>query len=154
MRMASEITIRQINESRDDEEPKSEVLIEGKPTGIHVAGAVLEAAVQWQNCYLMLTVDDIPYEEMLRILLLDSKLRLVDSAMIGGPYATGSLASLQLIEPNIVRFRFIGDTVWSIELLSRPRFYLPLVSEPIGVWRSFSFCRRFVVRGNPHPQSA
>lgn len=154
MRTAVELTTKRVDRSGDDEMPKSEILINGKSTGKLVSGMVLEAAVQWENFFLLFMTDDIPYEEMLRILLLDNQLNLIDSALIGGPYSTGSFSSLHLIEPNTVCFRFIGDTTWCVELLSRPGFRIPFISEPLGVWRSLRFSRHFIVRGNPRPQAA
>lgn len=153
MRMAQELTIRQMHGTKDGEPPQSEIFIHENPTGKFVQGLVLEAAVFWENRYLLLTTDDCPFEEMLGIRLLDAGFNLLDSARIGGIYSTGSFDSLELIEPNRLRFLFIGDTWWDIELLPHRRFRLPWVSEPSGVWRSFSFSRHFIVRGNPQPET-
>ncbi len=157
VRIASDLTIQRLAETGADKAPKSEVLLNGRATGRQVAGAVLEAAIQWENFYLLFLTDDVPYEEMLRVVLLDQQLNPVDSALIGGPYSTGSFSALQLREPNRVDFRFIGGADWCIELLPRPRFRLPLFSqlrEPKGVYRAFGFSRHFIVRGNPRPQEA
>jgi hypothetical protein len=153
MRIAGELTTRLKDEGGEAKEPASEVLIDGRPTGKLVPGAVLEAAVHCANRYLLFMTDDFPFEEMLRVVLLDDQFRPVDSALIGGPYSTGSFSSLQLSEPNRVGFRFIGDVPWEIELLSEPGFRIPFVSEPTGVWRSPGFSRHFIVRGKPLPQT-
>jgi hypothetical protein len=152
MRIADELTTKLQNEGGDEKEPKSEVVIGGVPTGKLVPGAVLEAAIQWTSCYLLFMTDDVPHEEMLRIVLLDNQMTLVDSVLIGGPYTTGSFSSLELSEPNKVCFRFIGETPWEVELLPKPGFRIPFFSEPTGVWRAPGFSRHFVVRGNPLPQ--
>ena len=39
----------------------SELLQDGKRTGIVVTGAVLEAAVEWQNYRIVFVTDDIPF---------------------------------------------------------------------------------------------
>lgn len=46
--------------------PQSEIIIDGKPTGKIVGGAVLEAALEWNEFVLLLFTDDIPHEETLR----------------------------------------------------------------------------------------
>jgi hypothetical protein len=152
MRIASELTIQRQQEARADEVPASEILLSGESTQRFVSGAVLEAAVQWENYFLLFLTDDVPYEEMLRIVLLDQQLNVVDSVLIGGPYSTGSFSALNLREPNHVEFRFIGDADWRVELLPQARLRLPFFSEPTGVYRAFGFSRHFIVHGNPRPQ--
>jgi hypothetical protein len=151
MRLAPEVSVRLVTQS-DDEIPKSEILLRQAPTGKYVSGAVLEAAVQWRDCYLLLLTNDVAYEEMLNIHLLDAAFTLLDTALLGAAYSSGAFASLQLSEDS-VSFRFIGDTTWRIELLAEPEFKLPFVSEPRGVSRPFNFSRRFRVHGNPQPQT-
>jgi hypothetical protein len=153
MHIDDQLTARKVNQDSESESPRSELIIDGIPTGQIVPGAVLEAAVEWKSCHLVFMTDDVPFEEMLRILLLDSQLKLLDSAQIGGPYSTGSFSSLTLREPDTVQFRFIGGTTWSVQLLSTSRLRVPFISEPRGVHRAFGFSRRFVVRGNPIPQT-
>lgn len=152
MRIESELTLRLIDAGGDEDEPVSEILLNGQSTARRVTGAVLEGAVQWTNCHLLFVTDDVPYEEMLRIVLLDSAFSTMDSARIGSPYSSGSFSGLTLVEPNTVRFRFIGDTDWRVELLPRPQLRMPFFSEPPGVYRAFGLSRHFVVHGNPQPQ--
>lgn len=154
MRIEEELTLRRLPQSSDSDAPRSELMLQGAPTEKIVEGATLEAAVAVGTFHLIFTTDDCPFEEMLRIILLDSAFNMLDSALVGGPYATGSFSSLTLKEPDTVLFHFIGDTTWSVQLLPRATFRWPFVSEPFGVWRSFSFSRRFVVCGAPLPQSA
>ncbi len=154
MRTARELTTRLARGADEGEVPTSEVLVNGTSTGKLISGAVLEAAVQWENRYLLFMTDDTPFEEMLSIHLLDAQMNMLDSALIGSAYSSGAFTMLDLNEPNIVRFRFIGDTLWSIELLSRPGFRVPFISEPPGVKRPVNFSRHFIVRGTPRPQTA
>jgi hypothetical protein len=153
MRIAKELTTKLVQGMGKGKVPTSEVLVNGTSTGKLISGAVLEVAVQWEDSYLLFMTDDVPFEEMLGIHLLDNKLNLLDSALIGGPYSTGSFSSLELSEPDTVCFRFIGDRTWTVELLSRPRFRMPFISEPPGVKRALSLSRHFIVRGNPRPQT-
>ena len=145
----ADFDIRLISPGDDLTPPKSEILLNGKPTGETLAGAVLEAALEWQGRYLVFTTDDIPDEEMLGIHYLDKRLGRVDECTLGGMYSTGTFKALQLIEPNRVAFRFIGGLAWTVELLDQPGFRLPWFSEPRGVHRSFGFTRHFKVHCSP-----
>lgn len=154
MRIVKELTAKLVHGANEGKVPASELLIHGTSTGKLVSGGVLEAAIQWENRYLLFMTDDVPFEEMLSIHLLDAKMNVLDSALIGSPYSSGVFTSLLLSEPNTVQFRFIGDTLWRIELLSHPRFRIPFLSEPSGVKRPIGFFRHFIVHGNPCPQTA
>lgn len=151
MRLADEISLRRLPQQREDQEPEAEILLSGRATGTTLNGAVLEAAVQWQGYYLLFITDDVPYEEALRIVLLDADLQPLDAALIGGMYTTGHFSGMCLRPPDEIGFRFIGDTDWTVRLLSAPAFRWPFVSEPRGVSRRFGFSRRFVVDGHPVP---
>jgi len=152
LRIAQEITIVPCKDNMPDEPPRSFIVVQGENTFKQVPGAVLEAAVQWAEFYLLFTTDDVPFEEMLGIYLLDESFNLLDSARLGAPYSTGSFSSLRLREPNEVDFLFIGDTTWTVELLSRPVARIPFIGEPRGGWRSFGFRRHFAVHGDPKPE--
>jgi hypothetical protein len=138
---------------QEDQAPTSDIWLNGQPTQVQVPGAVLEAAVQWQDKTLLLVTDDVPYEEALRIMLLDADLTMMDVAELGAPYSTGSFSELLLLPPDALSFRFIGDTTWTVTLLPQPGFRLPWVTEPRGVSRPFGFQRHFVVDGQPLPQT-
>lgn len=147
-----ELTTEQINQNCENEVPKSEILLKKISTGKFVSGAFLEAAIRWNDCYLLFMTDDVPFEEMLGIHLFDKKLNLLDSATLGAMYSTGSFSSLELVEPNIVGFRFFGDTDWTVELLTKPIFRVPYFSDSRGVWRKFGFTRHFKIHGHPLPE--
>jgi hypothetical protein len=151
--LSQELTVKLVNAESDTENPQSEIILDGQSTGKIVTGSVLEAAVSWQDFYLLLLTSDIPNEEMLDIHLLDKKLNRLDSATLGTIYSTGTFSSLELNAPNGIGFRFIGDTDWVIELLAKPVFRVPFISEPTGVWRRFGFTRHFKVHGNPRPHA-
>lgn len=113
-------------------------------------GVVLEGAVQWDGYYLVFTTDDVPFEEFLRVNLLDGSLAVVDGARIGNIYSTGAFSDLRVLGENCLTFEFIGDTTWEIEFLSKPSLRYPW-SEPWGVWRGLGLRRHFIVRGDPRP---
>lgn len=145
------LTVKVLNPDRDNEIPRSEIFQNAMPIGKYVTGAILEAAVQWREWYLLFLTDDCPFEDTLNIHLFDEQFNALDSAAMYWMYSTGVFKSLELIQPNIAQFRFFGDTTWSVELLREPTFRLPFFTEPLGVWRSFGFSRHFRVHGNPRP---
>ena len=110
----------------DGSPPRSAVLLELKLSGKTVAGLVLEAAFRTKRGeLLLLTTDNTPFEEVLNIQLLDSGLNLLDSAVMGSAYSTGSFKLVRIEYPNGVRFRFIGDTDWTVEVLAASRSAFP-----------------------------
>lgn len=139
-------------ETPDNVGPVSEIVRDGRPTGRQVPGAVLEVAAVWRDRLLLLNTDDIPYEDVLHILLLDRALNLLDQARLGGIYSTGRFVPLPSTEPDQLRFRFIGDTDWSIRMRDAPGWYVPYWSEPAGVTRPWGYTRHFEVRGQPRPE--
>lgn len=149
---SEKLSVKRIFDYPKAKGPHCEVILNSVPTGQFVQGAILEAAAEWQGFYLLFTTDDSPFEDFLYIHLLDSDLGLLDSAMIGGMYSTGSFSLLESPEPDTLWFRFIGDTDWSVQVLPKPSFRLPLISEPTGVSRTLGFKRHFIVRGEPQPE--
>lgn len=152
MRITNHLSFARLPQPADGEEPRSELLQDGQRSGRILAGAVLEAAVQWGDQHLLFITDDVPYEEALRIVLIDADLQPVDAAELGAAYSTGSFTDLVLLPPDTLSFRFIGGTTWTVRLLHQDQFRLPLVSEPRGVSRRLGFTRRFVVDGAPEPE--
>jgi hypothetical protein len=152
MHITKHLSLARLPARAEGEVPRSELLVNDQPSGRILAGAVLEAAVLWRDQHLLFIADDMPYEEALRIVLLDAQLQVVDAALLGAAYSTGSFRDLSLLPPDTVRFRFIGGTDWTVRLLHKDQFRLPLVSEPRGVSRRLGFSRRFVVDGDPQPQ--
>jgi hypothetical protein len=133
----------------EDAAPTSELVYQGAPTGVVLAGAMLEAAVAWNESYLLFLTDDIPYEDSLHIHLLDANFQSQDTASLSSIYSTGSFSALTLMPPDQLVFRFFGDMDWRVELLSRPTARVPFLSEPAGVKRPMGFSRRFIIRAAP-----
>jgi hypothetical protein len=135
--------------NQKDSVPCSELLNNHVPTGAVVNGVILETAVRWHDCYVVILTDDIPYEESLHIYLLDANFRRLDVVELFAAYATGSFSALQLMPPDRLSFDFFGDARWDIELLPQPQWRLPFLHEPRGVSRPFGFFRRMIVRATP-----
>lgn len=148
----SEFAARLASAYSDTELATSELLLDGKPTGLIVTGTVLEAALEWQGCRIAFLTDDIPFEDMLRIYMFDANMTLVDAAVLGAMYSTGTFAELSLQPPDALTFRFFGGTVWRMVLLAEREFCLPVLSDPSGVSRKFKFFRHFRIEGKPQPE--
>jgi hypothetical protein len=137
----------------DETSPQSAIYIDGKPTGTIIPGAYLEASLRWNDSFLIFTTDDVPFEEMLRIILLDKNLSTIDSALLGAPYSTGSFDSLKIKDDDTVEFRFIGGITWTLQVFKEKQFRLPLISGPTGVTRKLSFGCRFKIFRKPLPDA-
>lgn len=148
----SEFSARLASPHTDTELPSSQLLLDGKPSGLVVTGAVLEAALEWQGFRIAFFTDDIPYEDMLRIYMFDASMALVDAAVLGARYSTGTFAELNLRPPKALTFRFFGGTVWRMVLLNEQEFSIPFLSDPGGVSRKLKFFRHFRIQGKPRPE--
>ena len=130
---------------------KYEVLIAGKGTGIMVPVQIIEAAVQVDDKRLLLFLtDDVPYEEALKIALLDLKEGVEEILTLGDAYLTGSFTDLN-IQPNAVEFSFIGDTTWRVEIPAMPFMKLPFIGDPRGVSRPPVLKHYIKITASPAP---
>ncbi|TYQ02670.1 UNVERIFIED_ORG: hypothetical protein JN05_05334 [Zoogloea ramigera] len=146
-------SLRIITPSTSEQTPSCELMIFDTPTGKILDGAVLEAALVWGDLLLLCMTDDVPYEEGLRIVLLDQDYKTLDSALIGAMYSTGVFSDLDLTEADTVRFRFFRGLVYTLTLLPQASFALPFFSDPGAVWRPFKWTRRFRIDTHPLPET-
>jgi hypothetical protein len=139
----------------DDAQPMGEILHHGLALGVIVEGAVLEAAVdvplQCGQGLLLFLTDDVPFEEMLRVTLIGPDRQVLDQVELGGPYTTGSLRDLRVLSAHTMRFNFIGDTDWTLQVLPSVQWILPWAWEPRGVSRKWPWRRQLVMSGHPKP---
>lgn len=145
MRVTNNATLRLLSAATSDALPVSELVVDGSVTGKRVTGAILETALAWESFHLLLLTDDVPYEEALRVVLLDSHLDVLDEAEIGAPYCTGTFSSLAVCGADSVKFLFMGDTSWTVQVLPERQLRVPLWSERRGVQRRFGLWRHFIV---------
>lgn len=141
-------SIRLANEASETQPPTSQVIHRGKATGTYLDGAVLEACIQVNDLLLAFMTDDCPFEECLRLYLLDDQLKILDRVTLGRIYTTGIFELLELLEPRTVAFQFFTDRPMSASVLPRKQFRLPFLSEPKGVFRAPGFSRRLTVSDN------
>lgn len=153
MEEVTTLSLSEVSEATDTNQARSEVLIGGNSTGITIPGKVLEAALRVdERRYLLFVTDDIIYEEMLTLLLLDLSQGIVEELTIGGVYNSGYFETLK-VSPHSASFRFIGDTTWTVKVSTSPTFKLPF-SDPRGVKRPMGLRKYIDISASPAPARA
>lgn len=140
-----EFSTRLVSEATETESPKSQLWVNGKAIDSFIDGEICEACVNYGEFYLVFTTNNCPYEESLNIHFLDRNFRALDHATLVWPYGTGSFTLLDMVEPNLVTFKFFEKSIWEVELYSNKRVVVPYVSEPRGVWRKLKLKHYFKV---------
>lgn len=96
-----------------------------------VPGIILEAQYQLaNNRYLILTTDDVPYEEGLHILLLDKNMTTLDQIDMGLPYQAGILKDLEIYEDNRLTFSFYNDMKFRLMIGQGGKYFSPRSAIP------------------------
>jgi hypothetical protein len=142
---ADGFAVRVLSPPTNEAEPICRLSYQGRDTGRDLPAAVLEAALEVDGEWLLFLTHDVPFEETLGIFLLGSNFDVLDRVALMAPNATGAFKSLRILSDRRVRFNFLGEQGWELELMKKPAFRLPLVSEPLGVVRPFGFSRRFAL---------
>jgi len=155
MQITDRISISPPGGPDSDEPAKSRLIIDGNAFGTVVAGSYFEAAVETEDFYLLFLTNCNPFEDFLNSHMLDKRGKVIDSCSLGEPYSTGSFSLLQLdgTQRSGLPFRFIGGTVWHLEVFAAHRFRWPFVSEPFGVRRTRAFHFNFRLQGQPVPET-
>lgn len=153
MEEVTTLSLSEVSEATDTTQARAEVLIDGNSTGIIIPGKVLEAAIKIDaRRYLLFMTDDVIFEEMLTLLLLDLSQGIVDKLTIGSAYTTGYFEALT-VSPCSASFRFIGDTTWTVKVSLSPTLKLPF-SDPRGVSRPMGLRKYIDISANPAPARA
>ncbi|MQX35884.1 hypothetical protein [Roseospira navarrensis] len=132
----------------DKDSPRGRLSLEGMDRALEIPGRILEAAWQIDDNVLVATTDDIPAEDQLHFLLLNSHAELIDHVTLGAAYSTGAFIAAHP-EGAQLSFRFFGDTPWTLTVLPKPTFCMPAFGNPRGVHRPFSFWTRLRMEGQP-----
>jgi len=153
MEEVTTLSLSEVNEATDTAQARSEVLIDGISTRIIIPGKVLEGAIIIdERRYLLFITDDVLFEEMLTLLLLDLSQGILEKLTIGGIYTSGHFEALK-VSPHSASFRFIGDTTWTVKVSASPTFKLPF-SDPPGVSRTMGLRKYIDINANPAPAKA
>ncbi len=143
MRLAHEIRLRVRMGVDEPDAPNSEVLVGRRATGRVVRGAILEAAVEWNQHIVLLASDGVDFDDALHIHLLDARIQLLDTAQIGMVSVGTGFSNLVFKEPDTLEFAFASPERWRVTLFRQRRPRIPWIGEPMAVSRPFGFSRRF-----------
>ncbi|WP_299437477.1 hypothetical protein [uncultured Rhodospira sp.] len=134
----------------DENAPRGRLSLDGLDGAVEIPGCILEGAWRIDCHFLIATTDDITSEDQLHFLLLNSRAEFIDQVTLGAVYSTGVFAASH---PKGARlsFRFFGDTTWTLTVLPSPSFRVPILGDPRGVHRPFSFRTRLRIEGRPKP---
>ncbi len=153
MELSNALSLSAITKANDISQTQCIVFLNGINTGIRVSGQILEASFKVSaSRYLLILSDDVIFEESLNITLIDVEYGVLENLTLGGPYTSGVFEDL-LINSHSIKFRFIGDTVWTIEPLSSPSLRIPF-RDPRGVTRRFGIKKYLNVSATPSPARA
>ena len=123
--------------------PESEILLNGVSTGVKISGHILEAALENEDNYLLLTTDNYPYDERVHVLFLSRDLEVLDEATVGCDLAMPEFKNLEIGQE--ISFRF-GDNIWTVVVFQSPRSGFRAPIDPIHVsrpWSYSNFVKRF-----------
>jgi hypothetical protein len=115
-----------------NETPRAELLFNGSPTGVTIPGIVLEAQYRSGDSHLLLTTEDVPFEDALHLLLLDERLVLLDHVELAHPYAAGLVKDVRPAGGERLTFSFFGGDLWETTVMQTPR-RLKRAEAPTGV---------------------
>ncbi|KAA9001167.1 hypothetical protein FJU30_07925 [Affinibrenneria salicis] len=152
MEVTNAISLQIIHEATQFKASECAVLLNGKVTGVKVAGKVLEAAVKMDDeLYLLFLTDDVVFEESLNIFLirLGANSVAVDCATIGAMYCSGIFKNIRITSSDSVEFNFMDDDLWKVAVHNTPKLRVPFVSEAKRVLRPVGFKRHFSISVNP-----
>jgi hypothetical protein len=120
----------------------SELWLGARKLADKIPGTSLEAQFALGSAgrapFLLLTSHDVPYEEMIHVLLIDESGELIEQAELGGPYAPGLLANVQIVSEDTLSFDFQGPVRLTVHpaprgWLRRRRLSLSRSPHPKGV---------------------
>lgn len=152
MQQVNSISLVKIHKATDLSQAQSDVVLNGNNTGIIVPGQILEAAIQVNDQrYILFLTDDVIFEESLTIVLIDVNDGVKETVRLGNEYVTGSFEGLSVTADSI-NFRFIGDSLWTIQTVDSPCLTLPFGSDPKGVKREARLKKYMTISVIPAPE--
>ncbi|QEI06468.1 hypothetical protein FXN63_11970 [Pigmentiphaga aceris] len=141
MKLSQRFSVEPLPYLNDTTPTRARVLMDGQPSACIVDGELLEAAIEWEDKFVLILSDGVIWEEGLNIHLLGPDLQPVDSLSMGWPYTPGLFGDLHLYAPDRFEFSFPGPTRWRVRLLSKRRLAMPSldwfngISRPLSLWR-------------------
>lgn len=132
MQPIDRFTLERIPISSDDD-PVCSRLVEGGVERAVVEGAWLEGQFALGGGrVLLLTTNDVPFEETANLVLLDERFALLDAYHIAQPYTPGMVEDVRA-DGGVLSFSFMGDR-FTVRARESPGLTVAL-ARPFGVWR-------------------
>lgn len=119
MRLSAEVAV--LGRDDDGELPRMRVALRGQPLAAPIPGAVVEAEASLEGGgHVLVTTDDVPYEETLHVVLLDADGRVLEERRLtrASPGVVRDVAAAG----DALSFRFRGDRVTEIRVAPRRLF--------------------------------
>ncbi len=120
MRVISQFTLQAVSPAPAEGPTHSRLLFEGQLLDTIVDGSCLEAQFALDEGYLLMTTADVPYEEVLKIYLLNSRFDIRDEMELGAPYTPGILDKLRIVALDQLEFSFSGSDRWQLKVRTMP----------------------------------
>ncbi len=127
-----------------------EITLRFAPTGdvIKTTGALLEAQFATGARYVLFVSEDVPFEEALHILLVDSDLSVLDSIELSADYTPGIFGNVVIAGPDIIEFSFFDrDEKWRLKIVDTPRRQLWGNKHPVKKRSPFLHKQWLVLQG-------
>lgn len=124
--------------------PHLQLLRDNQPFGEPLKGALIEAQYQVdEQRYLLFVTDDVPYEETLRLYLINRDAEILDSLEFGGYLANGALEDLHIVDKQTIEFSFIHLKRCRLTVKDESGWEKPLALTP-GVRRPGGIRKRYL----------
>lgn len=116
MRLSSDVAV--LGRDDDGELPRMRVALREQPLSALIPGAVLDAQASLSDGgHLLVTTDDVPYEETLHVVLLDADGRILEEHRVTRP-SPGVVRDVTA-EGDTLSFRFRGDRITEVRVAAR-----------------------------------
>jgi hypothetical protein len=137
-----DVEARRVREPTNEQSPLVQLRLHGRDAGPPIDGATIERAFRLDDGrYLILLTDDVPYEEALRVYLLDQDGTVLDGIVLGSAYVTGSVQDVTIENDVTLAFSFVHRARCRVSVRGTGAVRLPLRYKP-GVARIGPLWRR------------
>ena len=123
MHSTSHFSLRPLFDKRWGANLASDLLFKGAPTGLRVEGSLLTGQFESPGGYILLTEYEPPFDQSLKIYMLNDKFAVLDVRKLSYILQHGSTRDLRLADGKL-RLSFISGRVWEVEVLPKPKFMI------------------------------
>jgi len=120
------VTLLRGSESIKD--PLVQLTLEGEKVGSPIKGAHLEKQYCIQGLgYLLMLTDNVPYEETLRVYLVNENVEVIDELEFGAGMVTGTFEIVDDKNEDSIVFSFIHESLCKLQVLKTAHWCKPLL---------------------------